>query len=108
MALGILFLIFVGMCLAAIVGVVLLFWLKTKKGLDVLLVLLTVYSLVIAFMGASGEPMNYVIQQVIHWLIGSVAIIGTSTRFIAKKQSVISKVLVSISVFAGIYYTFLS
>lgn len=107
MALGTLFLVFAGMTMAAIVGIVLLFWIKDKNISDIVLVLLTAYSLIIAYLGAGGEPINFVMQQVIHWLIGFVAVIGTGTRFITKKQSVLSKVLVSVSVIAGIYYTFL-
>nr|WP_302599093.1 hypothetical protein [uncultured Cellulosilyticum sp.] len=107
MALGALFLVFAGMSILAIIGTVLLFWVKNKNAVDVIMVLMTAYSLVIAYLGASGEPTNFVMQQIMHWIIGLVAIIGTGLRFTTNKQSIISKVLVAISVLAGIYTTFL-
>lgn len=107
MALGAIVILFGVMSLAAIIGTILLFWIKNKNASDVVLVLLTAYSLLIAYVGASGEPTNFIIQQVIHWLIGFVAVIGTGTRFITNKQSIISKVLVSVSVIGGIFDIFL-
>ncbi len=107
MALGILFLLFAGMSILAIMGAVLLFWVKNKKASDVILVLMTAYSIVIAFLGADAEPTNFVIQQILHWVVAFVAVVGTGIRFTTKKQSVISKVLVTVSVLAGICGTFL-
>lgn len=107
MALGALFLTFAGMSILAIIGTVLLFWMKNKNALDVIMVVMTAYSLVIAYLGASAEPTNFVMQQVMHWVIGFVAIIGASMRFTTKKQSMISKILVAGSTLAGIYTLFL-
>lgn len=106
MALGLLFIMLVVMSLLGILGVVLLFWVKNPKASDVILILLTAYSLLIAFEGATSEPVNFVMMQVIHWLVGFVAVIGTAMRFMQKKQTVVSKVLVSISIFGGLYLLF--
>lgn len=107
MALGALFILFAGMSVIGIIGTVLLFWMKNRNAVDVTMVLMSAYSLVIAFLGATGQPTNFVVQQVIHWIIGFIAIIGLGIRFTTKKQSVISKMLISVSVLAGLYATFL-
>lgn len=107
MALGILFLVFAGMSIFAIIGTVLLFWVKNKNALDVIMVLMTAYSLVISYLGANAEPTNFVMQQIMHWVIGLIAIVGTGLRFITNKQSILSKMLVAISTLGGIYALFL-
>lgn len=107
MALGSLFVLFVSMSLLAILGIVLLFVIKKEAVSDKLLLVLTFYSLIIAFLGASAEPTNFVLQQLLHWGIGFVAVIGAVYRFMTRSQSMSSKIIVSGSLLAGILYTFL-
>lgn len=107
MALGSLFIVFVVMTVLAIISTVLLFKVKSSNVSDVILVLMTAYSILLAYLGANAEPTNFVVQQVIHWVIGFVAVAGTGVRFVTKKQSMISKVLVTLSVIGGLYTLFL-
>ena len=107
MAIGILFLMFVVMGIISIVGSVLLFILKGEKANNILLVLMTAYSIIIAFISSTAQPSNYVSQQIISWIIAFVAVAGTAYKFITKKQSVISNLMVAASVLGGIGYLFL-
>ncbi len=107
MAIGILFLLFMVLCIAGILGSVLLFILKQEKANDVVLILMTAYSMVIAFLSATALPVNFVSQQVICWVIGFIAVIGAGIRFGTRKSSVLSKVLVAASVLIGIANMFL-
>ncbi len=107
MAIGILFLMFVVMGILSIVGSVLLFILKSEKANNILLVLMTAYSIIIAFIAATAQPSNYVLHQFISWIIAFVAVAGTAYKFITKKQSVISNLMVAASVLGGICYLFL-
>lgn len=106
MALGSLFLLFIFMVLLGIAGTASLILVKTEKTNDIILVLMTAYSLVIAYESASAQPTNFVTQQIICWVIGAVAVIGTVLRFSTKKQLLISKLLVISSVLCGLYYLF--
>lgn len=106
MALGLLSLLFVLMAFLGIAGTASLLLVKSKKINDVILILMTVYSLVIAYLGASSQPSNFVTQQIVCWVIGVIAIIGTALRFITKKQLLLSKLLVILSVLGGLYCLF--
>ena len=97
------FLWFLIMSVFAIVGTVLLFLVKKGKTVDMLLVLMTAYSISIAFLNAVSLPMNFVSSQILAWVVGLVAVVGTVIRFVTKKQLPVSKILVAGSVILGIY-----
>ena len=103
MALGYLFLLFVVMSVLAIAGAVLLFMVKKSNASDVLLILMTAYSITIAYVNATAQPTNFVGAQIFAWLIGLVAVVGAAVRFVTKKQLLLSKILVAGSVVVGIY-----
>ena len=106
MALGFLFLLFVGTSILAIVGIVLLFVVKKNNTNNVLLVLMTAYSMSIAFLNATAQPTNFVGTQILAWVVGLVAIIGTAITLLTRKHLLISKILVSGSVILGIYFLY--
>ncbi|WP_455792736.1 hypothetical protein [Clostridium butyricum] len=106
MALGFLFLLFVGMSILAIIGIVLLFVVKKNNTNNVLLVLMTAYSMSIAFLNATAQPTNFVGTQILAWVVGLVAIIGTAITLLTRKHLLISKILVSGSVILGIYFLY--
>lgn len=106
MALGFLFLLFVGMSILAIVGIVLLFVVKKNNTNNVLLVLMTAYSMSIAFLNATAQPTNFVGTQILAWVVGLVAIIGTAITLLTRKHLLISKILISGSVIIGIYFLY--
>jgi|GEM_PF-4721523 len=99
----VMFLWFLIMSVIAIVGTVLLFLIKKDKIVDMLLILMTAYSISIAFLDAVSLPMNFVGSQILAWVVGLVAVVGTGIRFVTKKQLTVSKILVAGSVAIGIY-----
>lgn len=107
MVIGILFLMFVAMGLIALFGSALLFLVRKEKTNDIILILMTAYSLIISYLSAGAQPVNYVSEQIVCWLIGFVAVIGAGIRFGTGKQSVFSKILVIVSVLAGVAKLFL-
>lgn len=107
MALGILFILFVVMGLLGIISTVLLFLTKNKKTSDILMILMTAYSLIIAFLAATALPTNFVSKQIICWVISFIAVAGAGIHFGTKKQSVLSKLLVVVSVAGGLVNLFL-
>lgn len=107
MALGILFLLFIIMGLVAVIGAALLFLVKSEKANDIILVLMTAYSFVLAFLAATSLPSNFVLRQFLCWIAAFVAAAGTGYRFAAKKQSLLSRILVVLSVAGGIINLFL-
>lgn len=94
------------MSILAIVGIVLLFVVKKNNTNDVLLVLMTAYSMSIAFLNATAQPTNFVGTQILAWVVGLVAIIGTAITLLTRKHLLISKILVSVSVIIGIYFLY--
>lgn len=106
MALGYLALLVIGMGILALVGTILLFVVKSKRASDVIMVLMTFYALVIAYLSATAQPTNFVAQQVVCWVIGMIAVVGTGARFFKKEQSLLSKSLVTASVIGGFVYMF--
>ncbi|MDC9320638.1 hypothetical protein PSL46_17850, partial [Clostridioides difficile] len=95
-----------GMSILAIVGIVLLFVVKKNNTNYVLLVLITAYSMSIAFLNATAQPTNFVGTQILAWVVGLVAIIGTAITLLTRKHLLISKILVSGSVILGIYFLY--
>jgi hypothetical protein len=106
MALGVLFLMCVGINLLGILGSIALFLVKKRKASDILMALMTLLSLFVAYLGATGEPSNFIFQRILHWVIGLIAVLGIGVRLKMQKPSVYSKVLVVVSVLGGIYYAF--
>ncbi|WP_455804234.1 hypothetical protein [Clostridium butyricum] len=94
------------MSILAIIGIVLLFVVKKNNTNNVLLVLMTAYSMSIAFLNATAQPTNFVGTQILAWVVGLVAIIGTAITLLTRKHLLISKILVSGSVILGIYFLY--
>ncbi|WP_367727388.1 hypothetical protein [Clostridium butyricum] len=83
-----------------------MFVVKKNNTNDVLLVLMTAYSMSIAFLNATAQPTNFVGTQILAWVVGLVAIIGTAITLLTRKHLLISKILVSGSVILGIYFLY--
>ena len=106
MALGYLFLGFIGMSTLALAGIIALFILKEGTVYNTILILLTVFSLLIAFLSANAQPINFTTARIIVWAIGLVSIVGLGMHFISKKPLIASRLLISASVVLGIYKLF--
>lgn len=103
MALGFLFLAFIIMSVLALVGTVLLFLVKKQRTNDIILVIMAAYSMTIAYMNATAQPINFVGPQIFAWVVGLVAIGAVAFRFITKKPTQLARILVAASVVIGMY-----
>lgn len=76
MALGYLLIFFVFILVISILGISLLFFLKNRKIKNLLFYFLAVWSILIDYLNASSLPTNYLGQQIMAWLFGSISIIA--------------------------------
>ncbi|MGV1062958.1 hypothetical protein ACQR2W_05100 [Clostridium perfringens] len=106
MALGYLLIFFVFILVISILGISLLFFLKNRKIKNVLFYFLVVWSILIAYLNASSLPTNYLGQQIMAWLFGSISIIAIIINFKKTGETNIPYILVTISVFLGIFMMF--
>lgn len=106
MALGYLLIFFVFILVISILGISLLFFLKNRKIKNVLFYFLVVWSILIAYLNASSLPTNYLGQQIMAWLFGSISIIAIIINLKKTGETNIPYILVTISVFLGIFMMF--
>ncbi|EOU1682416.1 hypothetical protein QTH11_02130 [Clostridium perfringens] len=106
MALGYLLIFFVFILVISILGISLLFFLKNRKIKNVLFYFLAVWSILIAYLNASSLPTNYLGQQIMAWLFGSISIIAIIINLKKTGETNIPYILVTISVFLGIFMMF--
>lgn len=106
MALGYLLIFFVFILVISILGISLLFFLENRKIKNVLFYLLAVWSILIAYLNASSLPTNYLGQQIMAWLFGSISIIAIIINLKKTGETNIPYILVTISVFLGIFMMF--
>ncbi|GAA0118220.1 hypothetical protein ACV3P7_00220 [Clostridium perfringens] len=76
MALVFLLVLSVFILVVGILGISLLFFLKNRKLKNVVFYFLVIWSMLIACLNATSLPTNYIGQQIIAWLFGSISIIA--------------------------------
>ncbi|MCX0371029.1 hypothetical protein LIZ77_09620 [Clostridium perfringens] len=106
MALGYLLIFFVFILVISILGISLLFFLKNRKIKNALFYFLAVWSILIAYLNASSLPTNYLGQQIMAWLFGSISIIAIIINLKKTGETNMPYTLVTISVFLGIFMMF--
>lgn len=89
-----------------ILGISLLFFLKNSKLKNVVFYFLVIWSMLIAYLNATSLPTNYIVQQIIAWLFGSISIIAIIIKVKKTGKTNIPYILVTISVLLGIFMMF--
>ena len=109
MALGVLLILFVGMSVISVLGLIIMYLVKNESIKKVVFHGMAVWGMIIAVISATSLPQNDTIQQVIAWMIGFLSVAGIIVHVRAKdhKQKVIAYSLVSVSVIAGMAKLFL-
>ena len=107
--LGLYFLMFVAMSVISILGILLLFLLKSEQGKKAVFYFLVFWGMAIAVLGATSLPSNYIAEQLISWAFGLLSKAALLIRLRAKEKSLIltAHILVSICVAAGMLKLFL-
>lgn len=104
MALGVLLVFFIILFIIAFTCVILLFASKKGKINRIMIWVSSILSLFIAFTSATSLPSNYRVEQYIAWGFGGIACVGLPYHY--KRQDLIAKILISISIILGIIQLF--
>ena len=109
MALGIYMILFIAMSVITVVGLSLLYLMKSPGARQVVFYTMAVWGMFVAVISAIGLPTNYTMERLITWAIGflSVAGIVVYIRSTEDKARMAARILVTISVAGGIVKLFL-
>lgn len=101
--------LFIVMSAVSVVGISLLYLMKSPRAQQVIFYIMAVWGMFIAAYGATGLPTNYTLERLITWAIGflSVAGIVLHIRSSEDKARMAARLLVTISVAGGIIKLFL-
>lgn len=101
--------VFIGLSVISIVGIIFLFLLKNEKQKTIVFYLLSVLGMVISYMNATSIPRDFVGEQVIAWGLGFLSVIAVLLKITGKteKRFNVAKVLTVVSVLGGIAHLFL-
>lgn len=108
MALGIILILFVSMSVISILGIGLLYLLQDEKKKRIVFYTLAVWGMLISVISATGQPTNWIHQQLIAWGFGFLSVIGILVHVKAKNDTSynIARILVVLSVVLGILKLF--
>lgn len=108
MALGLLLVLFMVMSIISVMGLVLLFLVKGKKGQKVVFYCMAVWGMVIAWMTASSYPTNFIKEQMLSWGVGALAVVALLVQICGKseKSFLTAKLLAAASVVLGMVALF--
>ena len=108
-SLGSLLLMFIGMSVISILGILFMFLAKDFTKKKMIFYFLVIWSILIAFFSAKSLPTNFLTQQLITWLIGAIGVLALLVFMKAKvdKQQFIAYILVTSSVVLGLVNLFL-
>lgn len=108
MAIGMILILFVGMSVFSILGLLLMYLLKNEKAKAVLFYCMSVWGMAVAAIKAMSLPSNFTAAQIIAWAIGFLSVIGLIIHVRAKSKSRFNTayILTTISVIGGILNLF--
>lgn len=92
---------------AAIAGIIIMISARKSKTQSIIFLVLTAYALLITFLSQSSISDNLYIQQAIAGALGALAIIAFILRFLIHNHYNLSKLLLVLSIAAGIIYMFI-
>lgn len=101
--------LFIGMTVFSILGLLLMYLLKNEKAKAVLFYCMSVWGMVISALGATSLPSNLTADRVIAWAVGFLSVIGLILHIRAKSGPLLTAayVLVTISVIGGLLNIFI-
>ncbi len=109
MALGLYLILFMGLSVISILGILILFLTKNEGRKKGIFYFLAVWGMLIAVLSATSLPTNYLISQLIAWALGFLSIAGLVVHYKAKTKTrcYTAYALVSASCVLGILYMFI-
>ena len=110
MALWYILIMFIVLIISSLLGSIGLFFIKNRGAQNFIFYIMGVYGMGLAYLSASSQPTNFVVPQIIAWVIGSVGVIGMGIRIIVFRENkyipLLCKILVVISVVLGVINMF--
>lgn len=108
MAIGMIMLLFVGMSVVSILGVLLLFLAKSAKVKRAVFYGMSVWGMAVAVFSAVSLPTNWTEQQIVAWMFGFLSVAGIIVHIKAKSknQIYIAYVLTAVSCLGGVLKMF--
>lgn len=108
MALGILMILFVGMSVISILGLLLMYLLKGERAKAVVFYIMAVWGMAVSAMSAVSLPGNYTGQQILAWGFGFLSAAGLLVHLSARDKSrrMAAYLLVTVSVIGGVLKMF--
>ena len=101
-----LLIMFVALTIVSGLSIAFLFLTQNKTVQKILFYLVAILGMGIAVIGAGSYPTNYIMQQVIAWLFGFLAILGIVIKNKSPKKDTLAKILVTLSVVLGLLKLF--
>lgn len=107
--LGALVITFFAMSIISLIGVILMFAIKNKKWKDVAFYFLSFWGMTVAYCNVLSLPSNWLGEILIAVALGALSVAGLLIKLCGKsnKSEMIAKVLVAVSVIAGMIDCFL-
>jgi len=108
--LGLLVIVFAVMSVAAVIAIALLFIMKDEKKKKYIVYFMAVLGMYIAWANAQSSPLpQFLDEAIIGWVLGALGVVGLLLQICGrtKKQFLAAKILVVVSVVAGIVELFL-
>lgn len=101
--LGMLVILFIAMTVISLVGIILLYLLKSEKAKTVMLYILSVWGVIVAYCNVSGDPINWTGSIIRGWVLGALSVVAILIQLCTKweKKALVTKLLVTVSVVAG-------
>lgn len=110
MALGLYLILFMGLSVISILGILLLFLTKNETRKKGIFYFLALWGMLIAVLSATSLPTNFLTSQLIAWAFGFLSIVGLVIHYRAKEKArfYTAYALVSASCVLGILYMFIA
>lgn len=109
MALGLLLILFMGMSIISVVGLLILFLLKGERAQKIVFYFMALLGMFIAWMTATSYPTNCIKEQMISWGFGALAVVAVLVRLCGKSKNaaLAAKLLAAASVVFGMVALFI-
>lgn len=102
--LALLVIVFIAMSVVSVIGVLLLFLLKDEKKKSYIVYFMAALGMYIAYANHQSSPLpDYMGESILGWILGGVGVAGLLLQITGKtkKQLLAAKILVVVSVIAG-------
>ena len=108
-SLGLLVITFMVMSLVSVVGVILLYAVKNEKVKKGMFYFLAIWGMIVAYCGVLSTPGYMLGETIISWALGGLSVVALLIQLCMKKEKrfQIARVLVTISVVAGMIDCFM-